>query len=114
MTARHRSMFKPLDMTGHTALKLCGTILLSCIMLVNPASSVAQAADSTGIKRAFLDRYLDCAEAPSAAARLQCFDMLLIDIPAWLDEPSEPLYVSFQLPSDDAQPKRLEKKHFAR
>jgi hypothetical protein len=77
-----------------------------------PMAVAAQVQDSTGIKRAFLDRYLDCAEAPSAAARLECFDMLLIDIPAWLDEPSEPLYVSFQLPSDNAQPKRLEKKHF--
>ena len=78
-----------------------------------PMAVAAQAQDSTGIKRAFLDRYLDCAEAPSAAARLECFDMLLIDIPAWLDEPSEPLYVSFQLPSDDQRPKRLEKKQNA-
>lgn len=114
MTEHHRQTLKPLDVTRHTAYKLCGVFLVTCAILVNPVSPAAQAADSTGIKRAFLDRYLDCAEAPSPAARLECFDMLLIDIPAWLDEPSDPLYVSFQLPSDDPRPKHLEKKQNAR
>ena len=56
-------------------------------MLVIPTSLPAQTADATGLKRNFLDRYLDCAEAPSDTARLACFDRLLIDIPAWLDAP---------------------------
>jgi hypothetical protein len=113
MTVQHRHTPKPLNVTRHWAHKLCGVILFACAALVNPASPVAQAADSAALKRSFLDRYLDCAEAPSARARLQCFDMLLIDIPAWLDEPADPLYVSFQLPSRDVRPKRLEKKQNA-
>jgi len=114
MTVHHRHTLKPFDVTRHRAHKLCGVILLTCAVLVNPASPVAQAADSAALKRSFLDRYLDCAEAPNAQARLQCYDMLLIDIPAWLDEPADPLYVSFQLPARDARPKRLEKKQNAR
>ena len=54
-----------------------------CLMV--PALSAAQVYDPTGIKRCFLDRYLDCAEAPDAAARLECYDALLADIPAWLE-----------------------------
>ncbi len=48
----------------------------------------AEVQDPTGIKRAFLDRYLACAEAPGDAARLECYDALLLDIPAWLDDAS--------------------------
>lgn len=51
---------------------------------VVPAAA-AQVQDSSGLKRAFLDRYLDCAEAPGDAARLTCYDLLLKDIPAWLE-----------------------------
>ena len=61
-----------------------------CLTLTVPAAVAAQAQDSTGIKRAFLDRYLDCAEAPDAAARLECYDALLVDIPAWLENPDDP------------------------
>lgn len=42
-------------------------------------------ADSVDLRRAFLERYLDCAEAHSDAARLRCYDDLLADIPDWLD-----------------------------
>jgi hypothetical protein len=61
-----------------------------CVPSLVTSASAAQAQDSTGIKRAFLDRYLDCAEAPDAAARLECFDALLLDIPAWLENPDDP------------------------
>jgi hypothetical protein len=61
-----------------------------CLTLAVPAAAAAQAQDSTGIKRAFLDRYLDCAEAPDAAARLECYDALLVDIPTWLEDPDDP------------------------
>ncbi len=62
---------------------------LACLalapLLAFPAIVHAQVYDPTGIKRCFLDRYLACAEAPSDAARLDCFDTLLADIPAWLE-----------------------------
>lgn len=58
-------------------------------VMLSASLAEAQVADPTGIKRAFLDRYLDCAEAPGAAARLECYDALLVDIPAWLDEASD-------------------------
>ena len=54
-----------------------------------PALAAAQIHDPTGIKRCFLDRYLDCAEAPGEAARLECYDALLADIPAWLEAKPE-------------------------
>jgi len=59
-------------------------------LLLTADPLLAQAQDPTGIKRAFLDRYLDCAEAPGDAARLACYDALLLDIPAWLDDPHDP------------------------
>jgi len=65
-------------------------VVLSPISNVVPIASAAQAQDSIGIKRAFLDRYLDCAEAPDASARLECYDALLVDIPAWLEDPDDP------------------------
>lgn len=65
------------------------TSLLVCLSIAffvaTPVIAYAQVADPTGIKRCFLDRYLDCAEAPSDAARLYCYDALLLDIPAWLE-----------------------------
>jgi hypothetical protein len=73
--------------SGHCAkalLIVCGAICVA------PMAAAAQAQDPTGIKRAFLDRYLDCAEAPGDAARLACYDALLADIPAWLDDPNDP------------------------
>ena len=68
---------------------LIGCVLPICVMLVVPNIVSAQAQDHKGIKRAFLDRYLDCAEAPDAAARLECYDALLVDIPAWLEDPDD-------------------------
>jgi hypothetical protein len=65
-------------------------ICLTCATTLAPMAAAAQAQDPTGIKRAFLDRYLDCAEAPGDAARLACYDALLADIPAWLDDPNAP------------------------
>lgn len=67
---------------------LIGLALLTSVIL--PGCLIAQTQDDTGIKRAFLDRYLDCAEAPGDAARLACYDALLMDIPAWLDDPNAP------------------------
>jgi hypothetical protein len=73
---------------GHTfATSIC---LAVCVALATTNIASAQAQDSTGIKRAFLDRYLDCAEAPNAAARLECYDALLVDIPTWLEDPEDP------------------------
>ncbi|MFD1194185.1 hypothetical protein ACFQ3C_05850 [Seohaeicola saemankumensis] len=64
------------------------------VVLMSPQAS-AQVTDPTGIKRAFLDRYLECAEAPDAGARLDCYDLLLLDIPAWLDDAADqPLFSS--------------------
>jgi hypothetical protein len=63
-------------------------VIASATLLLATGPLLAQAQDPTGIKRAFLDRYLDCAEAPGDAARLACYDALLIDIPAWLDDPN--------------------------
>jgi hypothetical protein len=65
-------------------------MLFSLSPNIIPTAVAAQAQDSTGIKRAFLDRYLDCAEAADAAARLECYDALLVDIPAWLEDPYDP------------------------
>jgi len=67
--------------------RLCVAVL---VLALAPALGAAQIEDDTGIKRAFLDRYLDCAEAPNDAARLDCYDALLVDIPAWLDAPTDP------------------------
>lgn len=65
-----------------TLRRVCLVVALSSAV---PALAAAQVYDPTGIKRCFLDRYLDCAEAPGAAARLECYDALLADIPAWLE-----------------------------
>jgi hypothetical protein len=66
-------------------------LAVALLMLwMTPALVAADITDDTGIKRAFLDRYLDCAEAPDAAARLSCYDALLVDIPAWLEDPADP------------------------
>lgn len=72
-------------------------------MSMHPASLLAQTADPTDVKRRFLDRYLDCAEAPSDAARLACFDRLLVDIPAWLNAPPDPCLLSDQPSANDQQ-----------
>lgn len=61
------------------------------VLIAASGSVVAEVQDPTGIKRAFLDRYLDCAEAPGDAARLECYDALLLDIPAWLEDASDGL-----------------------
>ena len=71
------------------ALALAVALAISSAMMV-PAPAQGQTEDPTGVKRAFLDRYLDCAEAPDAAARLACYDALLLDIPAWLAGPAVP------------------------
>ena len=110
MTIPQHHSQKPRDMTRHIPAHKNRVAVLICAMLFLPASLVAQTADPTEIKRKFLDRYLDCAEAPSAEARLTCYDMLLVDIPAWLDEPSDPLYVSYQQPTQDMRHKTLAKK----
>lgn len=68
----------------HTLVKQMS--LAVCLLLVGPGSLDAEVQDPGGIKRAFLDRYLACAEAPGDRARLECYDALLLDIPAWLDE----------------------------
>lgn len=68
--------------------KLLGLILGTTLLA--PMAAAAQAQDPTGLKRMFLDRYLDCAEAPDDAARLDCYDALLADIPAWLADPNDP------------------------
>lgn len=64
--------------------------LVICAAMMFPTFPQAQTEDPTGVKRAFLDRYLDCAEAPDAATRLDCYDALLVDIPAWLEGPAVP------------------------
>ncbi|MFU8882732.1 MAG: hypothetical protein ACNA7Q_10225 [Rhodobacterales bacterium] len=64
--------------------------VIALALLQVPSLGIADIEDETGIKRAFLDRYLDCAEAPNDAARLACYDALLVDIPAWLDAPTDP------------------------
>ncbi|OZB19870.1 MAG: hypothetical protein B7X55_02225 [Rhodobacterales bacterium 34-62-10] len=74
-------------------------------MSMCPASLLAQTADPTELKRRFLDRYLDCAEAPSDAARLACFDRILIDIPAWLNASPDPCLVPNQPSANDPQTK---------
>ncbi|WP_375570436.1 hypothetical protein ABWH93_19555 [Seohaeicola saemankumensis] len=63
--------------------------LAVCFLITVSGSAGAEVQDPTGIKRAFLDRYLACAEAPGDAARLECYDALLMDIPAWLDDASD-------------------------
>lgn len=73
-----------------TSLAVIACLFFSTVPNITPTAVAAQAQDSTGIKRAFLDRYLDCAEAPDAAARLECYDALLVDIPAWLENPDDP------------------------
>ena len=71
-----------------------GLVLALALILgatdLTPMAAAAQAQDPTGLKRAFLDRYLDCAEAPDDATRLACYDALLADIPAWLEDPNDP------------------------
>lgn len=71
-------------------MMVCAFVLAMAASLVSPHPVLAQAQDDTGIKRAFLDRYLDCAEAPDDASRLACYDTLLMDIPAWLEDPNDP------------------------
>ena len=65
-------------------------VISTAVLLFCPALATAQIEDETGIKRAFLDRYLDCAESANDALRLLCYDALLADIPEWLDEPTDP------------------------
>ena len=62
-------------------------LIATGLALASPAAAQDQPSQDNRIKRAFLDRYLDCAEAPNAAARLRCYDDLLADIPDWLAEP---------------------------
>lgn len=69
-----------------TLRRICLVVALSSAA---PVIAAAQVYDPTGIKRCFLDRYLDCAEAPGEAARLECYDALLADIPAWLEAKPE-------------------------
>ena len=77
-------------MHGNRHILVTSTCLAICVALATTTIALAQPQDSTGIKRAFLDRYLDCAEAPDAAARLECYDALLVDIPTWLESPDDP------------------------
>ena len=65
-------------------------VIATAALVASPSLVLAQTQDQTGLKRAFLDRYLDCAEAHSDSARLACYDALLIDIPAWLEDSSDP------------------------
>lgn len=66
------------------------TVLIACALITAPLASTAQTAAPADTKRAFLDRYLSCAEAPGDAARLACYDQLLLDIPAWIDNVDDP------------------------
>lgn len=75
--------------------------LVICAAMMIPTFPQAQTEDPTGVKRAFLDRYLDCAEAPEAATRLDCYDALLVDIPAWLEEPAVPDAAPDPVPAPD-------------
>lgn len=78
------------------AAQIIAGVGTACLVLLLSASlAKSQVTDPTGIKRAFLDRYLDCAEAPNDATRLDCYDALLLDIPAWLDDATDqPLFSS--------------------
>jgi hypothetical protein len=78
-----------------TPVALARRLVAPCLVAILASfapltTAAAQAQDPSGLKRAFLDRYLDCAEAPDDAARLACYDALLADIPAWLEDPNDP------------------------
>ena len=63
-------------------------LVISLTALVMPVPAVGQELEG-GVKRAFLDRYLDCAESATDALRLVCYDDLLVDIPEWLEAVDE-------------------------
>lgn len=109
MTAqqRHRQRLQTLD----EPIRQRGVVLLVCAIMVIPTFLSAQTADPTGLKRKFLDRYLDCAEAPNDTARLACFDRLLIDIPAWLDALLDLCQTLCQPPSNGKQSGDADKQH---
>lgn len=61
------------------------TIWRALLIAAGMTAGLPVAAQQSDLQRAFLGRYLDCAEAPGDRARLACFDALLAEIPAWLD-----------------------------
>lgn len=77
--------------------------------LLAPGLLLAQVQDPTGIKRSFLDRYLDCAEAQGDVARLACYDALLLDIPTWLEDPHDPCVEDRPAPIKNATPDPIPK-----
>ena len=66
------------------------SVLIAVALMTAPLALTAQTSGTADTKRAFLDRYLSCAEAPGDAARLTCYDQLLLDIPAWIDNADDP------------------------